>query len=670
MASGRDRRLYMGVDIAEGSPQSRQRPLYAVVIVDEDGRIVASQQSVPLSRVIRLAWEYRPAKLAVDNIFELASSRRELERILGMFPPDTEIVQVTLEDRGVARKLREAAREAGLDVGRGKLSPGKAAYLAAVLASLGEGVPVRQVDEKTIITVTRGRSPGRGGQSQRRLQRRVRASVHIAAMRIKEALDKAGLDYDFSYRESVGGLESATFTVYAPRTKLYGVVRPHRGQDYIVSVKPVYKTRLSIPSGEQPSRPIIVGVDPGITTGLAILDLSGRVLYLASGKDLDRGRILEIASSLGRPVIVAVDVSSPPEAARKIAAQLGASLYTPPEDLSTMEKRELAARAYGGKPPVDSHQRDALAAAYRAFQALRRKMEQVEREVGRLGLDIDADTVKEAVARGLTIAQALEEAIEERLQSWRSEERAEPRPRRPRPAADVENLVSRIEALTAENRALAERIERLTRELEEARREAERAKREARAELMRDPELRALQDRVRVLEEEIRRLRGELESREEEARRLLEALLRVARGEAVVARRIPSLTVRSLRRSEDQYGALLPGEIIYVDTGGVVEEEAVRILAEAGVLGVVYPGPEPGAARRLLVPFIRPESLPGGVSWVAGVPLLSPDAREAFEEARRRLEEEARSRVSLESIIEEYRRMRREAWEKRRRRRD
>jgi len=654
------RRLYMGIDIAEGSPASGKRPLYAVVIVDEEGRTIVSQGAAPLSRVIRLAWDYRPEKVALDNVLELAPSARDLEKVLGMFPPESVIVQVTLGEDGVPRSLREKARERGLDVGRGRLSPTRTAYLAALLAAMGEGVPVRVVEEKTVIVVSKARTPKGGGYSQRRLQRRVRASVHQAAMRVREALDRAGLDYDMSYRKSVGGLESAVFTVYAPREKLYGVVRPHRGLDYMITIRPVYKTRLQLPGEEKRSlRPVIVGLDPGITTGLAIIDLDGRVLLLESGKGLDRGSILEIVSRYGRPIIVAVDVAGVPDAARKLAAQFGAAVYSPGEDLSSAEKRELATRALGGSAPEDTHQRDALAAAYKAYLSLRQKLEHVESQLRRMGLDVDLEAVKESVVRGATLAQALERAIEEKLGSLEEAGEEKPRHARKPPAGPPSPDEGRLEALQAENISLRRRVRQLEKELEALRREVEEAKRSLRAELRRDPELRSLRGRIERLEALVRSLEEEKAALEEEARRLARIAVRLGRGELVLLRPVPNLTVRSLRRSEDEWGSLVPGEIVYVAGPGVVEEEAFRLLAEAMVLGVVV---EKGArvpgrlARKYMVPVVPEDRLPApGVFVERGLYLAGAEAREVLEEERRRLEEERRASLDLERLIEEYR---------------
>jgi len=654
------RRLFMGIDIAEGSPSSSRRPLYAVVVIDAEGRTIASQQAAPLSRVIRLAWDYRPVKIAVDNVLELAPNVRDLERVLSMFPPESLIVQVTIGPDGVPRRLREKARERGLDVGKGKLSPSRTAYLAALLASMGEGVPVRVVEEKTVIVVSKARTPRGGGYSQRRLQRRVRASVHQAAMRVKEALDRAGLDYDMNYRRSVGGLESAVFTVYAPREKLYGVVRPHKGVDYVISVRPVYKTRIRVPGEEKRSlRPVIVGIDPGITTGIAVLDLNGRVLYLDSGKGLDRGTILEIVSNYGRPIIVAVDVAGVPEAARKLAAQFGAALYSPGEDMSSAEKRELAVRALGGTPPDDTHQRDALAAAYKAFLSLRQKLEQVESQVRRMGLEVDVEAVKESVIRGATLAQALEEAIEDKLGSIGGRGGGEEAARRPVRREQKPPDEGRLEILQAENLALRRRIRELEREIEHLHREVDEARRRLRAELMRDPELRSLRERVSRLEAVVRRLEEERARLEEDLREARRLALMLARGERVLVRPVASLTVRALRRSEEEYGALLPGEILYVRGSGAVEEDAFRVLAEAGVAGVIVAGsgrvPE-RLARRYLVPVVQESSLPSpGVEEVLGLYVAGPEARERLEEARRRMEEARRGSLDLERLVEEYR---------------
>ena len=657
----RQRRLYMGVDISEGSPQSSTRaPRYSVAVIDEEGRLVEKQDSVSLARLIRLAWYYKPARIAFDNVLEIAPSRRGLERVLELFPPDSEIVQATLTDRGLVGLEKLAAEHVGEH--RGKPRPGRAAYLLAVLAWKGVGTPVRRVEQKTRIIVTRTRMPKGGGFSQARYRRRVRASVLNAAMRVKEALDNAGLEYDFNYRRSEGGLESAVFTVYAPRERLRGVVRPHRGVDYSIIVRPEYRVSLAIPGAgeERPSRPVIVGIDPGVTTGIAVIDLHGRVLYLGSGKGLDRGSIAEIVTRLGRPVIVAVDVPSPPETVRKIAAMLGASLYTPGEELSVAQKRALASRALGGRHPEDSHQRDALAAAYRAYTLLQGKLDHVESQVRRLGLEVDVQRIKEAVIRGLTVAEALEEAISERLEEIEGAHA----PRESRGAGQRcpgRGLAERIESLEAEVRLLRESLREARLENERLREELERRLARARSEAYRDALVARLESELEALQRVVDRLRSEQAGLREENRRLARLLLELWRGEAGPAARVSSVTARNLRRAQEALGALA-GEAVYADNPSY-DRAGLELASESRILGVLVPespGWEglAGAARRLgvaVVPVSREEILYEARDFV----VVSRSAVDRLEEARESIERERLSRLSLERLISDYRASRR-----------
>ena len=74
--SPKQKELYMGVDIEEGNPlSSTKRTLYSIIIVDAEGKIIEKQSRAPLSRLIRLAWYYKPKKIAFDNIMEIASTK-------------------------------------------------------------------------------------------------------------------------------------------------------------------------------------------------------------------------------------------------------------------------------------------------------------------------------------------------------------------------------------------------------------------------------------------------------------------------------------------------------------------------------------------------------------------------------------------------------------------
>ncbi len=640
--SPRKRPLYMGVDIHYGSPSSTRGARYYVALVDEEGNLVSRAPEASIARVIRIAWEARPRILAVDNPYELASNNRDLARILSMLPPDTNVVQVNMDEHGPI-DLREAARRAGVDPGPGKPSPGRTAYLLAVLASRGVGRPLRIVEEKTLIIVSRGRGGSGGGWSQQRFQRRVRASVQQAASRIKEALERAGLEYDYRYRSSVGGLESAVFTVYAPRARLRGIVRPHRGLDYTVEVKPVYTARLYLDNDT--GRHVIVGIDPGITTGIAVLDLNGRILHLASHKGIDRGAIIQEILRHGTPVMVATDVNPPPEAVKSIASKLGADLYTPPEDLSTDEKRELASRA--GVKPRDSHQRDALAAALRAYHNLKSKMAQIDSYLHSIDLDLDREQVKAEVLRGSTVAEAVERQIMNILSPRQEEARQAPR-QEGRRQEQQEDYTRIIEGLRAEKRRLLDKITTLEAELERERINARLAIQQARAEAYRDHELKVLAERLEKMEGEVERLKERLEEAERRNRDLERILEDLASGSKVLASRVKVLSKRNLNKI--RRGT----KILVVEDPNTFEKAAIQRLEEMGIKAVIVEeGPLANSLRTRNIPSIPPGKYQVEDLW--GIILVDANILEEAERERKRLVESKKRTIDLEKLVNEYR---------------
>jgi predicted RNase H-like nuclease (RuvC/YqgF family) len=652
--------LCMGVDIESGSPEGGNAR-YSLVVIKCGGPLIYKAESSSLARLVRVAWDYRPRRLGVDNVYELGGDERRLSRVLSLLPPDLEVFQVTLVD-GVFLDVREVAVRAGIVEDFSKMNPLRTSYVVAMLACMGYGTSVRSVEEKTVVQVSKLRSHSSGGWSQQRYQRRVRAAIHSIATSIKEALDRAGLDYDYYYKESRGGLESAVFTVYAPRDVVKGVVEEVRGPDYVVKVKPVYRSKLLVATGGRglQSRPLIVGVDPGVTTGVALVDLDGRILHVTSIRAADRGSVVELISRYGKPVIVAVDVSEVPDSVRKLATQLGANIYTPPHDLSSIEKRDLIERFAGEVKLRDSHERDALAAAYRAYLSLREKLEDVEEKLRDMGAEIEREEVKRWVLEGLSLAEALERALEKAIEDVEFREGRVRREERRVQQVDVTEYLVEIERLRAQRESLEARV----RELEESLRDYERRLRDAqstiRVEIARDAEIAKLKSRVEALEREVDRLRAEKERLEEEVVRIAKTITAVSSGELVLARRIPILTVRNLRREEEFRG----GDIVIVDNTNMFENEAVAELARMKVKAVLLQNldsPLANILREKLIPALDARKYK--IEEIHGIVLVESKVLADAEVEKERLKA-LRKPPDIERIVEEYRRERRSLIER------
>ena len=500
----------MGIDLYRGSPASRLRATYAVCIA-RDGGVIYEAADLSLSKVIRLALEYKPEYIVIDNLYELARSRRELLKVLSLFPYKSQILLATFSDAEGYRDLRDVAAEHGLLESRRKQDPQSTARILAMLGQRGVGHPIRVWEERTRIVVSKGRSGRAGGSSEDRYLRGLRAAVLRYVRRIRDALDSAKIPYQLSYRKAEGGLDRAVFIVDAPRDRLAGIVRSKRGRYVTVRVRPIAKTRIVISEDvERRMRPVIAGVDPGSEYGIAVIDLDGRVIATETIRGGDALQAISAILRHGTPVLVASDKKPVPEAVRKIAAAFNARLYEPEYVVSDQEKSSLAASS--GHSVGSIHERDALAACLLAYKSYAKKFEQVERILESLEIKIPASKIKAEIVRGSSIASAIEAAIEDVIGSIEEDLYRDTGiiQRLVREAIEEEgkirNLEKRISELLSERQALLDKIRGLEEELRRISSECEAFKRTIRLEVERERTVASLVDRLRSCQDSYRSL--------------------------------------------------------------------------------------------------------------------------------------------------------------------
>ncbi len=143
---------------------------------------------------------------------------------------------------------------------------------------------------------------------------------------------------------------------------------------------------------------LIVGIDPGATTGVALLDLDGKVVHVESRREFTRADIVYTLISHGRPAVVATDVNPTPSAVERIAHTFGATIYSPHHVLAVEEKTRLVRDIPG---VTDSHRRDALACAIKAYDDVRQNLDRVDRKSREAELDeVLREEVRIRVLRG------------------------------------------------------------------------------------------------------------------------------------------------------------------------------------------------------------------------------------------------------------------------------
>ncbi len=116
----------------------------------------------------------------------------------------------------------------------------------------------------------------------------------------------------------------------------------------------------------------MAGVDAGIYTGYAILDLRGELIASGCMKEASDEKIVKVITDIGTPVLIGADTNPPSHFVKKIAARLNIKVCIPAESMSKAKKREI------GYSIDDPHIRDAYAAAVKAFRRYQNRLRQIE----------------------------------------------------------------------------------------------------------------------------------------------------------------------------------------------------------------------------------------------------------------------------------------------------
>ena len=656
----------IGADIIKNGGDDLSSYIYALALV-RNGKVVKIDEG-SLGRLIRLLWENRPSTLAVDNLLELGGSKRNVLKILKLLPPETEVIQVTLkEGKGVS--LKELTSRVDASLGKEKPSAVRTAIILAFLAGQGIGERLKVFKNKVKVSVYPGRSGYAGGSRSDKFRRNLRSAVAQVVKRIKGELDKAGIDYDLAIRRSKGGIDKAYFIVYSSRERLYGLIRRVRGRDVMVRIRPIINRGIfSIDYEKAQSKYLIVGYDPGIKIGLAALDLEGRPVLITSGKSLDREDITSLLVKYGRPLIISTDKNPPPEMVRKLASMLKVRLYVPPRSLTTGEK-ELISGDFSRKHGIsvrNTHERDALSAAVKAYRVYEEKLRKLIKKVKSMNLPISLKIIETYKVRILK-DESLSEIIEDMINDVVKDNPSLGRPssvggeyRNPyskdRESMDSQNqnsLLQRLEEVTKERDMYKVRISVLNDKVRELMEELARVTSSTNERVLRDRKIKELLQRLNNLEQQVLRLRSESQRQAkllQEHAKLFEGLL----SRKLVL--VPSFRAKCMARQSQHQS------VFYVDNPESLSEETYLKIRGRGISILLPPGREDLAdylVRAKLIPSSTVRSvwsLGTCVRIVEGEALKRlQDSLKVVTELKKREEESRLSMAKLEDLVRQYR---------------
>ncbi len=400
----------LGLDILPGE---RQNPRFAAVIIDRNGNKIF-QREISRSEIFDIIKEYNVSIIAIDNIFEIYPSVQEIKN----FIKNTHIrlIQVT-GPLGKEIKLSQLAYAYGLSKS-GKLSPYEAAEIAARLALMDVGAEIKLFEDVTEIIVSRARSLGEGGQHQAKYARVIASVIQHAVREIEDILRTNNIQYDLFTREGDYGVKRARFIVYAPFEIVKQMIGRYHGDLFRVEIRPIEKEKISFLPTEKPplvKRLLICGIDPGETTGVAILDLSGNILHISSRKNMGITNLLELIYEYGKPIIIASDVPKLPQFIEKICKRIGAICFSPSHVYSISDKNEMIRQL--NVRVSNTHERDALVAAILAYKKYKNLFQKIDSIISYIPLNLDADEIKKKVVYGASVKEAISKAIENALKT-------------------------------------------------------------------------------------------------------------------------------------------------------------------------------------------------------------------------------------------------------------
>ncbi|WP_456450465.1 DUF460 domain-containing protein [Palaeococcus sp. (in: euryarchaeotes)] len=642
--------LILGLDIISRNPKR------FAVVAWFNGRL-EKKGEFTYYRLVRFIKAKKPHIVVMDNIYELGSDR-EVMRFIRALPQGTKLVQVTGRP-GEQISLWNLARENGIKLGD-KFDPYEEAKTCALLAAKGVGHEVVAFEDEVTVKVVRGRSQGKGGWSQDRYRRRVHNLIQNKVREIEEGLRRANIPFDLEVEERDYGISRGEFRVYASREELAGLIKPMHGGDVEVRIEPVERKNLEfVPlRGERAiveRKNVIVGLDPGITVGIGVVDLEGNVVAVYSERNMAISDIFRFISEVGHPIIIATDVTPAPGLVEKISRSFKAILFTPREDLRVEEKTELLRNL--GIEVEDDHQRDALAAAYKAYLRLKPKLEHIDARLRSLGLERKGNEIKALVLQGYNLGEAITKAtvkkkpVEEEKPAVQS--------------IDVSPYVEKIKELEENIRMLERENEELRAVINEQRKVIERLERRieeyddrVRERIMRSKEIENREKRIIYLEKELREARGIIEKLSRDLILAKRMHILELRGSALPLKVLENLTWDDLEHLEKST-PLKRGDVLYVINPAGAGRSIGEYLVEKGIKAIVSSKELPNLVYNVL----QKGKVPVLYEWEIEVKRVDEFAivdRKEFEEVvEKRLaeweeEEKEKQRRKFLQILEEY----------------
>ncbi len=604
-----DSSIIFGLDILARSNKASKGSIFSLVILTQDR--INKYPKLNRRNLFKKIEDLKPNYIAMDNIFELSPSAKGIVRFLQKIPVSTMLVQVTGSPRTGMEKIttliqkHRLKKELSYSLSSKKLNSLETAEVCARLCQKHVGHEILAFEEEIRIRISKKKSHGRGGWSAPRYERISRAAVIHAADEVELILREKEITWEvFEYsqrRVYIAHLEKEIIP------DLQTLIKPLTTDLVRVTLERITKANLdfqpldvSIAPTSRSLKNIILGVDPGTTTGIAVVDLmKGYVLYLKSKRECGISEIIRTASNFGKICCVAADVTPIPATVEKIARITGAKLISPSVLMSAAAKREYLQDYRDvtvNYSHLNSHERDALFGAIRAFNSLKEQLMKINHIVQDSHPELISKLyeIQRLVIAGNSISNAIEMTQGKMItqKALKVEEEYDQL---------TLSLKHENEMLQVKIEAIYEEMNKLDREVifwrKQAREGAEKIKnwkdkyereRLKRSDLMQKRIPVAVDREVGRIREENQEIRRILRQNQQEMEKLKQIKNFWVQGREIPLKVVKSFSDSAIRETEKKYG-LNDGDIVLVlDPSGGGAQTAQKMI-DIGIRGVIIP---------------------------------------------------------------------------------
>jgi hypothetical protein len=191
-------------------------------------------------------------------------------------------------------------------------------------------------------------------------------------------------------------------------------------------------------------------------------------------RNAGKGMLIEEILKYGIPVVVATDMSSPPEFVAQIASNFNARLFVPDKDMLQRNKEELIKER--GIETENAHERDAAASALNFIKHYKNKMGWINRNIDEKELRGLGDEIKTYVLQGVPLGKVIDyltikEEVREDEKERKKEADVKIMERKKEELSSLNEMMksnaqlrSLISIISTENRILNKRIKELEKE--------------------------------------------------------------------------------------------------------------------------------------------------------------------------------------------------------------